>query len=141
MPSASLLNYLNASVEFKSYSEKVDYSAEGKPEPNVGSQTLIYRSNASQWWISVYSTQNEQTVKHNTSKKERRNEFQTFPHDTEVIRKELENLKLFRNVLNIVQAVGIAASTNPYITSSTKDQPPIVTGIVLEYCSGGYKES
>ncbi|OAX83226.1 serine/threonine protein kinase [Emergomyces africanus] len=258
MPSVSLPNSLKASVEFKSYSEKVDYSAEGKPEPNVRSQTLIYRPNDSQWWIKVtfrgdvYSTLKEPIVKHKTSKKERRNEFQAFvrlidygslpllddtvtelvldevsggqdskvvihasekstnnpfvkiatklrwaiqedpsrvvypscdefpsfqpinsnvfsdsreitdgvfrvlnisnntpyilkvvnrplyqPHDTEVIRKELENLKIFQSVPNIVQAAGIAVSTNPYMTSSAGDQPLVVTGIVLEYYSGG----
>lgn len=258
MHSASLPDSLKASVEFKSYSEKVDYSAKGKPEPNVRSQTLIYRWNDSQWWIkvtfrgNVYSILNEPIVELRTSKRERRNEFQTFvrlidynslpllddtvtelildelsgrqdsklviraseeytnnpfvkiaaklgwaihedpsrvvyplcdefpafrpinlnelsnqgeitdgvfkvlnvnnkkpyilkvvnrplyqPHDTETIRKELRNLEIFRNVPNIVQAAGIAVSTNPYMTSSKRDQPLVVVGIVLEYYSGG----
>ena len=59
------------------------------------------------------------------------------PHDTEAIRKELENLEIFRNESNIVQAVGIAVSTNPYMTSSTRDQSLVVMGILLEYYSGG----
>ncbi|KAL4781235.1 hypothetical protein BJX76DRAFT_363753 [Aspergillus varians] len=84
MPSASLPSSLKALVEFKSYSEKVDYSADGKPEPNVRSQTLIYHSNGSQWWIKVtlrgdaHSMLNEPIVKYRTSKRECCNEFQTF---------------------------------------------------------------
>ncbi|KAL4783833.1 protein kinase [Aspergillus varians] len=58
-------------------------------------------------------------------------------HDTEAIRKELENFEIFRNKPNIVQAIGIAVSTNPYMTSSTRGQPLVVMGIVLEYYSRG----
>ncbi|BDD60229.1 hypothetical protein MPDQ_004820 [Monascus purpureus] len=249
MPSVYLSNISNASVEFKTYSEELDYSAEGKPEPNIRSQTLVYRFNSSQWWITVTF---QGYVYSLISKRERRNEFRTFaslidynslpllddtitelilaevsggqnskviiheseasannpfvriasklgwtiredpsrvvyplcdefpsfrlinlnelsdkkeiadgvfqvininnktpyilkvvnrplyhPHDTEVIRKELENLEIFRNVPNIVQAAGIAVSTNPYMTSSRRDQPLVVMGIVLEYYSGG----
>jgi Protein kinase domain len=260
MPFISLPDSLEPSVQLKSYSQQIDYSVEGNPEPYVRSQTLIYRSNDLQWWIKatfqgdIYSTQSETTIKYSTSKLERRNEFQTFvrlidygslpllkdtvtelildedsgghnsnfiivhttseesarnpfvkiaarlrwtvqedpsrvvyplctefpsfrsinlhdlsnereiadgvfqvlddndktpyilkvvnrplyqPHDTEVIRKELENLEVFRSVPNIVQAAGIAVSTNPYMTSSTRDQPLVVMGIVLEYYSGG----
>ncbi|QVM09852.1 hypothetical protein D8B26_004512 [Coccidioides posadasii str. Silveira] len=36
-----------------------------------------------------------------------------------------------------VRAAGIAVSANPYMTSNTRDQPLIVTGIVLEFYSGG----
>lgn len=38
---------------------------------------------------------------------------------------------------NIVQAAGVAVSTNPYTTSNDSDQPSVVTGILLEFYSGG----
>lgn len=61
------------------------------------------------------------------------------PHDTEAIRQELRNLEILQNVPNIAQAAGIAVSTNPYMTSSKKrpQQPLVVSGIVIEYHSGG----
>ncbi|PWY96141.1 protein kinase [Aspergillus sclerotioniger CBS 115572] len=258
MPSASVPLSSEASVEFKSYSEETDCSAEGNPEPIVRSQTLIYRWNESQWWIKVrfqgdvYSLLDEPRVGPRTTRRERREEFRTFvrlidyrrlpplndtvtelvldeivrghasrlvmhaneesnhnhfvkiaaklkwavqedpsrvvyptydefpsfhaidlnelsdqteiadgvfrvlnvnnntpyilkvvnrplyyPHDTKVIRNELENIEIIRNVPGIVQAAGVAVSTNPYKTSSTSDQPPVIVGIVLEYYSGG----
>ncbi|EGE77072.1 serine/threonine protein kinase [Blastomyces dermatitidis ATCC 18188] len=253
MPAVSLPISLTIPIEFKSYSENEDYLVEEKPEPNYRSQTLVYCSRESKWWIKVTfrgGILNESTIKHRTSKKERRKQFQNFvrlidygalpllddtvtelilddggqgskviihaseeftsnpfvkiaaklrctiqedplrviyplcdefpsfrcinssdlcdeieitdgvfqvldvnskipyilkvvnrplyqPHDTEVIRKELENLEIFRGVPNIVQAAGIAVSTNPYMTSNTRDQPLIVTGIVLKFYSGG----
>ncbi|KAL2812550.1 hypothetical protein BDW59DRAFT_155251 [Aspergillus cavernicola] len=62
------------------------------------------------------------------------------PHETEVICQELKNLQTFRGVPNIVQAVGIAVSTNLYTTLNTKGQPLVLIGIVLEFCSGGSLE-
>ncbi|XRM48892.1 hypothetical protein ABZX51_011797 [Aspergillus tubingensis] len=59
-------------------------------------------------------------------------------HDTEVIRKELENLNYFAGVPNIVQAAGIAVSTNPYKTFDwDTGLPLVVTGILLEAYPGG----
>ncbi|KAG2418663.1 hypothetical protein HFD88_001764 [Aspergillus terreus] len=59
------------------------------------------------------------------------------PHDTNVIRKELENLHRFRGVPNIVQAAGIAVSDNPYKTSRLRNERQVVVGIVLEFHEGG----
>ncbi|KMU73700.1 hypothetical protein CISG_03750 [Coccidioides immitis RMSCC 3703] len=59
------------------------------------------------------------------------------PYDTELIREELKNLEMFRGTPNIVRAAGIAVSANPYMTSNTRDQPLIVTGIVPEFYGGG----
>ena len=59
------------------------------------------------------------------------------PHDTNVIRKELENLERFKGVPGIVQPVAIAVSSNPYMTARTSDQPPVISGILLEFYSGG----
>ncbi|PYI10643.1 kinase domain protein [Aspergillus sclerotiicarbonarius CBS 121057] len=59
------------------------------------------------------------------------------PRDTEVLRKELENLEYFAGVPNIVQAAGVAVSTNPYVTSSGSDGPLVVTGILLKAYPGG----
>lgn len=84
MPSIPLPDSLEPSDQLKSYSQQIDYSVEGNPGPYIRSQTLIYRSNDLQWWIKatfqgdIYSTQNETTIKHSTSKRERRNELQTF---------------------------------------------------------------
>ncbi|BCS15428.1 hypothetical protein ALUC_70661S [Aspergillus luchuensis] len=59
-------------------------------------------------------------------------------HDTEVIRKELENLNYFAGVPNIVQAAGIAVSTNPYKSFDWDTGLPLaVTGILLEAYPGG----
>ncbi|KAF4220059.1 hypothetical protein CNMCM8980_003348 [Aspergillus fumigatiaffinis] len=60
-----------------------------------------------------------------------------YPYDTEVIRRELEVLEICKGVPNIVQAAGIAVSTNPYMTSSASDQPLVVIGILLQFHSGG----
>ncbi|PWY96164.1 hypothetical protein BO94DRAFT_541012 [Aspergillus sclerotioniger CBS 115572] len=57
--------------------------------------------------------------------------------DTDVFLKELENIKYFAGVSNIVQAAGVAVSTNHYMTSSRSDGPLVVTGILLEAYSGG----
>ncbi|KAK2786890.1 hypothetical protein FQN52_007634 [Onygenales sp. PD_12] len=59
------------------------------------------------------------------------------PRDTDVFRKELENLEYFAGVPNIVQAAGVAVSTNPYVTSSGRDGPLVVTGILFEAYSRG----
>ncbi|PLB47591.1 hypothetical protein P170DRAFT_447531 [Aspergillus steynii IBT 23096] len=59
------------------------------------------------------------------------------PRDTEVIRREQENLKEFTGVPNIVQATGVAVSTNPYKTSRGSDGPLFITGILLEAYAGG----
>ncbi|KAJ5562408.1 protein kinase domain protein [Penicillium sp. DV-2018c] len=59
------------------------------------------------------------------------------PRDTHVLRKELENLEYFAGVPNIVQAEGVAVSTNPYKTSSRGDGPLVVTGILLKDYTGG----
>ncbi|KXG54429.1 uncharacterized protein PGRI_075730 [Penicillium griseofulvum] len=60
-----------------------------------------------------------------------------FPHDTDVIRSELENLKCFHGVPNIVQQAGIVVSPNPYMTLRGFDQPLVVNGILLKYYTGG----
>lgn len=44
-----------------------------------------------------------------------------YPHDSEVIRKEIENLELFKGFPGIVQPAGIAVSPNPYSTTRTRD--------------------
>ncbi|KAJ5784029.1 protein kinase domain-containing protein [Penicillium psychrosexuale] len=59
------------------------------------------------------------------------------PRDTDVIRKELENLEHFRGVTGIVQPAGIAVFANPYATSQKWVQQMVVSGILLEYYSGG----
>jgi hypothetical protein len=241
-----------SSIEFRSYSEHDDYLAEGKPEPSIRSQTLIYHSGNSKWWIKVTFKGELHGLEQRTQKRERRREFQNFvkhidysslpllddtvfevlleelsephhaaltlreteelasspfaslartltytmredpsrvvypscrefqsfpqinmaelsdevmitagvfkvfnvqnkapyilkvvnrplyyPYDTEVIRRELEVLEICKGVPNIVQAAGIAVSTNPYMTSSASDQPLVVIGILLQFHSGG----
>ncbi|KAH8433400.1 uncharacterized protein LDX57_011034 [Aspergillus melleus] len=59
------------------------------------------------------------------------------PRDTDVFRKELENLEYFAGLPNIVQAAGIRVSTNPYATSTGSDRSLVVTGVLLEAYSGG----
>lgn len=59
------------------------------------------------------------------------------PRDTEVMEKELENLEEFKGVPGIVQAAGLAVSTDPYETSIKYGQRCIISGVLLEYYSGG----
>lgn len=40
-------------LELKSYSENQDFLAQGKTEPNSRSQTLVYYTKNSRWWIKV----------------------------------------------------------------------------------------
>ncbi|KAL4968922.1 protein kinase [Aspergillus stella-maris] len=254
MPDISLSHSLEASIDFKLYSEELEYPSEGKPIPTSRSQKLIYRPNSSQWWIKVtyqgdiYTILNQPVVR---SKRERRAEFQDFvklidytsvflledtvtelvllpsgeglslptvsiseearnntfagiaakltyttredplriiyplydefpsfqpihtdqlldheeiadgifrvlkksngmpyvlkmvkrplynTHDTESIRKELENIEIFRDTPNIIHASGVAVSINPYTTSHTGKQVLVIKGIVLEYHSAG----
>ncbi|PYI25017.1 kinase-like protein [Aspergillus indologenus CBS 114.80] len=60
-----------------------------------------------------------------------------YPEDTEVIRKELENLEYFAGVPNIAQAAGVAVSMNPYQTSTTGEKQLVIVGILLEAYLGG----
>lgn len=67
-----------------SYCEDRDFRAEGKPEPNSRSQSLVYYSQDQKWWIrvtfkgaiscSTHDAEPEQVK----SKRERRVEFQDF---------------------------------------------------------------
>ncbi|GAB1198096.1 hypothetical protein APSETT444_007404 [Aspergillus pseudonomiae] len=74
---------------------------------------------------------------YHTESKRTRFEPLYHPHDTNVIRKELENLERFKGVPGIVQPVAIAVSSNPYMTARTSHQPPVISGILLEFYSGG----
>ena len=56
-----------------------------------------------------------------------------YRNDTYVFLQELQNLKLFRNDLNIVQLRGIVISTNPYQTTPEDDDLPVIRGFLLEY--------
>ncbi|KAL4795930.1 kinase-like domain-containing protein [Aspergillus venezuelensis] len=58
-------------------------------------------------------------------------------HDTESIRKELENLEIVRNTPNIIQASGVVVSSNPYTTSSKNKNILVIMGIMLEYHNRG----
>ncbi|KAJ5974401.1 protein kinase domain protein [Penicillium waksmanii] len=53
------------------------------------------------------------------------------------IRKELENLEYFADVPGIVQAEGVAVSTNPYMISRASNGLLVVTGILLRAYPGG----
>ena len=44
---------IRTDLEFKLYSKDRDFRAEGKPEPNSRSQTLIYHLHDKKWWIKV----------------------------------------------------------------------------------------
>lgn len=63
------------------------------------------------------------------------------PMDTEVLRKELENLAHVRNLRNIVQPAGVVTSRNPYRTSRWSDQSLVITGVLLEFYGGGSLQS
>lgn len=80
--SASL--FTTPDLKFKSYCEDRDFRAEGKPEPNSRSQTLIYHLHDKKWWIKVTFKGAVSSFSHNAEpeqikpKRERRNEFQDF---------------------------------------------------------------
>ncbi|KAJ5582999.1 serine/threonine protein kinase [Penicillium sp. DV-2018c] len=59
------------------------------------------------------------------------------PRDSDVIQQELENLEQFKGVAGIVQPAGIAVFANPYATSQNCVNQMVVSGILLEYYSGG----
>ncbi|KAJ5467087.1 kinase domain protein [Penicillium sp. IBT 31633x] len=60
-----------------------------------------------------------------------------LPHDSDVIRKELENLERFKGVPGVVQSAGIAVFSNPYATSQNSLEQMVISGILLEYHKGG----
>lgn len=243
-------------LELMSYYEDRDFRAEGKPEPNSRSQSLVYYSQDRKWWIKVTFKGAISCFTHDAepeqikSKRERRNEFQDFvrlidfrsmalldntltevilngdpettepvklyrepedtnrfakliknlrfhiredpsrvvyppclqfpsfrainvaelkeedeitdgvfrvlhkrdrkpyilkvvnrplyqPRDSDVIQKELENLEQFKGVAGIVQPAGIAVFANPYATSQNCVKQMVISGILLEYYSGG----
>ncbi|KAJ6103798.1 hypothetical protein N7486_004020 [Penicillium sp. IBT 16267x] len=59
------------------------------------------------------------------------------PRDTEVMERELENLEEFKGAPGLVQAAGLAVSTSPYLTSKSCTQQWVISGVLLEYYSGG----
>jgi Asp-tRNA(Asn)/Glu-tRNA(Gln) amidotransferase B subunit len=80
--SSKTASSMTSNLELKSYFEDKDFRAEGKPEPNRRSQTLIYRLQDKKWWIRVSLqgavsslTQNSQPDQPQL-KRERRNELQ-----------------------------------------------------------------
>ncbi|KAJ5918357.1 hypothetical protein N7454_010732 [Penicillium verhagenii] len=60
-----------------------------------------------------------------------------IPHDTEVIKQELENLEQFKGARGIVQAAGIAVFINPYTTCQEGSHQMVINGILLDFYSGG----
>lgn len=71
-------------LELKSYCEDRDFQAQGKPEPNGRSQTLIYHLQDKKWWITVtfqgtlYSSHHDVEQRQIKSKRERQKEYQDF---------------------------------------------------------------
>ncbi|KAJ5952858.1 uncharacterized protein N7479_011271 [Penicillium vulpinum] len=63
-----------------------------------------------------------------------------LPLDTDNILQEIEALEIFQGCSNIVQAVGIITSTNPYQTDPSSDYPPVITGILLKFYPMGSLE-
>ncbi len=57
--------------------------------------------------------------------------------DAAVIQQELQNLKLFGSVPNIVQLFYVVISTNPYLTRTLDDNLTVIRGILLEHHPGG----
>ncbi|KAG0156256.1 hypothetical protein PDIDSM_3433 [Penicillium digitatum] len=81
MPAAAAPLFTTPALLLMSYCEDRDFRAEGKPEPNSRSQSLVYYFQDKKWWIRVtfkglisYFAAPEQIK----SKRERRNEFQDF---------------------------------------------------------------
>lgn len=82
--STTTSQYTIPNLEFKSYSEDENFKAQGKPEPNSRSQTVVYHVNDEKWWIKVtfHGTfppfNDHMEPGQPKSKCERREEFQKF---------------------------------------------------------------
>lgn len=62
------------------------------------------------------------------------------PADTQIILQEMENLKLFRGISNIVQLLAVVVSPNPYQTNARGDNSIVIRGILLEHHTNGTLE-
>ncbi|KAL4948361.1 putative serine-threonine protein kinase [Aspergillus filifer] len=62
------------------------------------------------------------------------------PGDAEHILDEIDALSQFRGHPNIAQLFGLVISANPYKTNPSTDMPPVITGFLAEYYSGGSLE-
>ncbi|RJE18586.1 Protein kinase domain-containing protein [Aspergillus sclerotialis] len=60
-----------------------------------------------------------------------------IPGDTEHILNEINVLTQFSGKPNIAQLVGVVVSEDPYKTRPSAIRPPVITGLLLEYYSGG----
>ncbi|KAJ5971891.1 protein kinase domain-containing protein [Penicillium vulpinum] len=130
MPAAAAPpHFTTPDLELLSYCEDRDFRAEGKPEPNSRSQSLVYYSQDKKWWIrvtfkgaiscSTYDAEPEQIK----SKRERRIEFQGF-----VRLIDFRSLALLNNTLTEVILNGDPETTEP-VKLYREPEGPIKSGL------------
>ncbi|KAJ5555301.1 hypothetical protein N7535_007740 [Penicillium sp. DV-2018c] len=59
------------------------------------------------------------------------------PEDTKHVLNEIDVLAQLRGLPSIAQLVGLVVAEDPYKTNPSTDMPAVITGFLLEYCSGG----
>jgi hypothetical protein len=108
MPAAAPL-FMTPDLELMSYCEDRDFRAEGRPEPNSRSQSLVYYSQDRKWWIKVtFNGAISCFTQQIKSKRERRNEFQDF-----VRLIDFRSMALLDNTLTEVILNGDPETTEP----------------------------
>ncbi|KAJ6115799.1 hypothetical protein N7523_006216 [Penicillium sp. IBT 18751x] len=123
-------------LEFKEYCEDRDFRAQGKPEPNSRSQTVIYRLNDKKWWIKItlegaipcssYGIK-QGKIK---SKRERRDELKDF-----ITMVDFQSLVLLDDTVTEVvlnEETKPIDSANLCLEPEVTDQPPEISELIQE---------
>jgi hypothetical protein len=122
MPSASFQEP-DSSIDFKSYIENEDFLVEVKAEPSSRSQVLIFRLKNLSWWVKitlrgeVLCITEEQVGKRNTSKRQRRKEYQDF-----IRRIDLESLPLLDDTVSEVILEEAGHQSGPTVKIHESDE-------------------
>ncbi|KAL4782316.1 hypothetical protein BJX76DRAFT_359027 [Aspergillus varians] len=99
---ASFPTTLPTPIEFKPYTKNQDFLAEDKFEPPIRSQTLIYHSPESKWWITV-------TFRGSKSK------TTTSPDDTVTELIQEEGVKNFDSAIGIHATAAEEFASNAFV--------------------------
>ncbi|KAJ5798986.1 uncharacterized protein N7503_006491 [Penicillium pulvis] len=119
-------------LEFKAYCEDRDFRAQGKPEPNSRSQTVIYRLHDKKWWIKITlegaipCSSCDVRPGQIKSKRERRNELQEF-----VTKIDFQSLALLNDTVTEIVLKGETKnldSANLCLEPELIDQPTWLIG-------------
>ncbi|KAJ5269956.1 hypothetical protein N7497_009292 [Penicillium chrysogenum] len=124
MPTAtpSVSFYTTPDIEMKSYCEDRDFRAEGKPEPNSRSQTLVYHFQDKKWWIKVTFRGAISCFPHDT-----------FPHDTEPeqIKSKPKRRKEFQDFVRLINFQSLSLLDNTVTEVILNEDPKTTEPIKL----------